>query len=101
MGGDGGGHDRVRDGAFISWHLDEYYALFQCRPAPDEPTRTCRIDTIDVHGTVATATMTLSRGADTFTDIFLPNRSDGSRRIANNARRTEFEASCRRTSAHS
>ncbi|MET7434549.1 MULTISPECIES: nuclear transport factor 2 family protein [Streptomyces] len=68
--------EKIRDGAFISWHLDEYYALFRGRPASEEPTRTCHIDTIDVHGTVATATMSLSCGADTFTDIFLSNRSD-------------------------
>ncbi|MEU1853470.1 nuclear transport factor 2 family protein [Streptomyces sp. NPDC019990] len=55
------------------------------RPAPDEPVRTRRIDAVDVHGTVATATMTLSRGADTFTDIFLLVRADGSWRIVNKA----------------
>ncbi len=75
----------IRDGAFVSWRLDEYCALFQGRPAPDEPTRTRRIDAIDVHGTVATATMTLSHGAVTFTDIFLLVLADGSWRIANKA----------------
>ncbi|WP_030954530.1 nuclear transport factor 2 family protein [Streptomyces sp. NRRL S-481] len=75
----------IRDGAFVSWCLDEYCALFQGRPAPDEPTRTRRIDTIDVHGTVATATMTLCHGADTFTDVFLLVRTDDGWRIANKA----------------
>ncbi|MFF8934749.1 nuclear transport factor 2 family protein [Streptomyces paradoxus] len=75
----------IRDGAFVSWRLDEYCALFQGQPALDEPTRTRRIDAIDVHGTVATATMTLQHGADTFTDIFLLVRADGSWRIANKA----------------
>ncbi|MGW0882649.1 nuclear transport factor 2 family protein [Streptomyces sp. NPDC002671] len=75
----------IRDGAFVSWPLDEYCALFQGQPAPDEPTRSRRIDAIDVHGTVATATMTLSHGADTFTDIFLLARADDSWRIANKA----------------
>ncbi|WP_330457376.1 nuclear transport factor 2 family protein [Streptomyces sp. NBC_00820] len=75
----------IRDGAFISWPLDEYCTLFQGQPAPDEPTRTRHIDAIDVHGTVATATMTLSHGADTFTDIFLLIRADGGWRIANKA----------------
>ncbi|WP_030234299.1 nuclear transport factor 2 family protein [Streptomyces sp. NRRL S-455] len=75
----------IRDGAFVSWRLDEYCALFQGRPAPDEPTRTRRIDTIDVHGTVATATMTLCHGADTFTDVFLLVRTDDGWRIANKA----------------
>lgn len=75
----------IRDGAFVSWRLDEYCTLFQGRPAPDESTRTRRIDAIDVHGTIATATMTLRHGADTFTDIFLLVRTDGSWRIANKA----------------
>jgi 3-hydroxyisobutyrate dehydrogenase-like beta-hydroxyacid dehydrogenase len=75
----------IRDGAFVSWALDEYCALFHGRPAPDEPTRSRRIDAIDVHGTVATATMTLWHGADTFTDIFLLVRVDDSWRIANKA----------------
>jgi 3-hydroxyisobutyrate dehydrogenase-like beta-hydroxyacid dehydrogenase len=75
----------IRDGAFVSWPLDEYCALFHGRPAPDEPTRSRRIDAVDVHGTVATATMTLWHGADTFTDTFLLVRVDDSWRIANKA----------------
>ncbi|MDT9692791.1 nuclear transport factor 2 family protein [Streptomyces sp. P9(2023)] len=75
----------IRDGAFVSWPLDEYCALFHGQSAPDEPIRSRRIDAVDVHGTVATATMTLSHGADTFTDIFLLVRVDDSWRIANKA----------------
>ncbi|AZK94543.1 nuclear transport factor 2 family protein [Streptomyces tsukubensis] len=75
----------IRDGAFVSWHLDEYCALFPGRPAPDEEARTRRIDSADVHGTVATATMTLAHGADTFTDVFLLIRADSGWRIANKA----------------
>ncbi|QOV38556.1 nuclear transport factor 2 family protein [Streptomyces ferrugineus] len=75
----------IRDGAFVSWRLDEYCALFPGRSAPDEPTRSRRIDVVDVHGTVATATMTLSHGTDTFTDIFLLVRVDDGWRIANKA----------------
>ncbi|MBV1936244.1 nuclear transport factor 2 family protein [Streptomyces sp. BV286] len=75
----------IRDGVFVSWPLDAYCALFAGRPAPDEPTRSRRIDAVDVHGTVATATMTLRHGADTFTDVFLLIRSDGGWRIANKA----------------
>ncbi|WP_265579740.1 nuclear transport factor 2 family protein [Streptomyces spongiae] len=81
----------IRDGAFVSWPLDEYCALFQGRPASDEPTRSRRIDAIDVHGTVATATMTLLHGTDTFTDIFLLVRVDGCWRIANKAYHRRFE----------
>lgn len=75
----------VRDGEFVSWSLDEYCALFPGRPAPDEPYRTRRIDAIDVHGTVATATMTLAHGADTFTDVFLLVHGEDGWRIANKA----------------
>ncbi|MFB9394203.1 nuclear transport factor 2 family protein [Streptomyces coeruleoprunus] len=75
----------IRDDAFVSWHLDDYCALFRGRPAPDEPTRSRRIDAVDVHGTVATATMTLRHGADTFTDVFLLVHVDDGWRIANKA----------------
>ncbi|MGW4818786.1 nuclear transport factor 2 family protein [Streptomyces sp. NPDC004227] len=75
----------IRDGAFVSWRLDEYCALFNGRPATDEPTRTRRIDTVDVHGTVATASMTLRHGTDTFTDVFLLVQVEGGWRIANKA----------------
>ncbi|MEU2155618.1 nuclear transport factor 2 family protein [Streptomyces sp. NPDC019396] len=77
----------IREGAFVSWPLDEYCGLpvFQGRPAPDEATRSRCIDAIDVHETVATATMTLRHGADTFTDIFLLVRVDDGWRIANKA----------------
>lgn len=68
---------------FVSWRLDEYCGFFQGRPAPDEPTRSRRIDAVDVHGSDATATMMLSQGADTFTDIFLLVRADDGWRIAN------------------
>ncbi|MBL7491139.1 nuclear transport factor 2 family protein [Frankia sp. AgB1.9] len=75
----------IRDGAFVSWRLDDYCALFKGQPAPDEPTRTRHIDAVDVHGTVATASMTLWHGVDTFTDVFLLVRIDGTWRIANKA----------------
>ncbi|AEW99670.1 nuclear transport factor 2 family protein [Streptantibioticus cattleyicolor] len=75
----------VRDGAFVSWRLDDYCALFSGHPAPDEAARTRRIDSLDVHGTVATATMTLHHGPDTFTDVFLLVRVDDKWRIANKA----------------
>jgi hypothetical protein len=73
----------LRDGTFVSWRLDEYCALFDGQPAPDEATRSRRIDTVDVHGSVATASMTLWHGADTFTDLFLLVRADSQWRIAN------------------
>ena len=75
----------IRNGTFVSWRLDDYCALFHGQPAPDEPTRSRRIDAVDVHGTVATASMTLQHGADTFTDVFLLVHADGQWRIANKA----------------
>lgn len=75
----------IRDEAFVSWRLDDYCALFDGQPAADEPARSRRIDAVDVHGSVATATMTLWHGADTFTDVFLLIRADGRWRIANKA----------------
>ena len=75
----------IRDGAFVSWPLDDYCALFTGHPAPDEATRTRRIDSVRVHGTVASASMTLHHGTDTFTDIFLLVRDEGGWRIANKA----------------
>ena len=75
----------MRNGTFVSWRLDEYCALFYGQPAPDEPTRSRRIDAVDIRGTVATASMTLRHGADTFTDIFLLVHVDGEWRIANKA----------------
>lgn len=75
----------IRDSAFVSWPLDEYCALFNGSPAPDEPTRYRRVDSVSVHGTVATATMTLVHGPDTFTDVFLLVHTDGTWRIANKA----------------
>jgi hypothetical protein len=75
----------IRNGTFISWDLDDYCTLFDGQPAPDEPARSRRIDAVDVHGTVATASMTLWHGADTFTDVFLLVHVDGRWRIANKA----------------
>ncbi|MFB7282537.1 nuclear transport factor 2 family protein [Streptomyces hydrogenans] len=75
----------VRESVFDSWTLDEYCALFPGRPAPDEPSRSRRIDSVGVHGTVATATMTLAHGPDTFTDVFLLVRGGEGWRIANKA----------------
>ena len=75
----------LRDGRLVSWSLEAYCSRFDGRPAPDEATRQRRIDTVDVHGSVATASMTLSHGSDTFTDVFLLVQVDGSWQIANKA----------------
>ncbi|MEY9856147.1 hypothetical protein ABH935_001751 [Catenulispora sp. GAS73] len=75
----------IRGGAFVSWPLEKYCSLFNGEPAEDEATRTRRIDSVRVYGTVASASMTLHHGADTFTDIFLLVHADGGWRIANKA----------------
>ena len=75
----------VRDGAFVSWPVDDYCARFRGEPAADEPKRRRTIDRVDVTGTVATARMTLHHGPDVFTDVFLLVRVDGEWRIANKA----------------
>ena len=73
----------IREGAFVSWTLDEYVGLFPGRSATDEATRTRRIDEVLVSGTVASATMTLHHGADRFTDAFLLVDTSDGWRIAN------------------
>lgn len=82
---DGAHIEGVRDGRFVSWTVDEYCDLFPGKPAADEAARTRRIDSVRVHGTVASASMTLRHGADTFTDIFLLVDAGGGWRIANKA----------------
>jgi Putative lumazine-binding len=75
----------IREGKFVSWPVDEYCRLFNGSPAPDERSRLRRIDSVQVHGTVATASMTLWHGRDTFTDVFLLVNESGRWRIANKA----------------
>lgn len=75
-----------RDGAFASMDLETFAALFT-GPAPDEATRTRRIERLDVRGSVATAVMTLHHGEVDFTDVFVLLRepASGEWRIANKA----------------
>jgi 3-hydroxyisobutyrate dehydrogenase-like beta-hydroxyacid dehydrogenase len=75
----------IRNGTFVSWSLEDYCALFDGQPAPDERSRSRRIDAVDVHGTVATASITLQHVAVTFSDVFLLILVDGQWRIANKA----------------
>ncbi|HEY0951354.1 nuclear transport factor 2 family protein, partial [Nocardioides sp.] len=73
-----------REGAFASWGLDDYTALFDGSPAEDEPDRRRRIEAVDVRGRVGTARMSLAHGASAFTDCFvLLASADGEWRIAN------------------
>jgi Putative lumazine-binding len=82
----------IREGAFASWTMPEYVALFTGKPAPDEAQRVRTIDSVDVHGTVAMARMTLRHGAVTFTDMFVLLEHDGEWKIANKAYHMESPA---------
>jgi hypothetical protein len=73
----------VRDGAFVSWDLETYRGLFSGHPADDEADRRRRLETFTATETVATATMTLWHGPDTFTDAFVLLQVDGRWWIAN------------------
>jgi hypothetical protein len=73
----------LRNGAFVSWTVDQYVANFRGQPAPDEPSRTRVIDVIDASGTAAMARATLKHGTTTFTDYFVLLKSDGRWLIAN------------------
>lgn len=73
----------LRNGAFVSWTVDQYVANFRGQPAADEASRTRVIDVVDVSGTAAMAKATLKHGATTFTDYFVLLKSDGRWLIAN------------------
>ena len=73
----------LRDGVFSSWDLDTYCALFDGAPAADEDRRVRTVDRVEVHGSVATATMTLDHGDAVFTDMFVLVDGPAGWRIAN------------------
>lgn len=73
----------MRDGAFASWDLDSFAALFDGTPDPREAEFSRTIDAVQVDGTVATATMSLDHGANRFTDMFVLVRTGAGWRIAN------------------
>jgi 3-hydroxyisobutyrate dehydrogenase-like beta-hydroxyacid dehydrogenase len=75
----------IRDGAFVSWTLDEFCSLFGGKPADDELDRRRRVDHVSVAGSTGSAVMTLWHGAHTFTDVFVLLHVDGHWRIANKA----------------
>lgn len=78
------GHiEGLRNGAFVSWTVDQYVGNFRGQPAADEASRTRVIDVVDVSGTAAMARATLKHGATTFTDYFVLLKSDGKWLIAN------------------
>ena len=73
----------ARDGELASMDMTHYESLFDGQPADDEAGRSRTIDQVSVHGSVATATMTLLHGDVTFTDMFVLLRVAGELRIAN------------------
>ena len=73
----------LRNGAFVSWTVDQYVGNFRGQPAADEASRSRLIDIVDVSGTAAMARATLKHGATTFTDYFVLLKSDGRWLIAN------------------
>ncbi len=76
-----------RDGELVSWTLDAFGGVFSGSAADDEPTRSRRIERLDVRGSVATAVMTLHHGDVDFADVFVLLRDPTSEewRIANKA----------------
>jgi hypothetical protein len=73
----------LRNGAFVSWTVDQYVANFRSQPAADEASRTRVVDLVDVSGTAAMAKASLKHGATTFTDYFVLLKSGGRWLIAN------------------
>lgn len=72
----------LREGTLRSWDLDTYVTFFD-GPADDEATRVRVIDRLDQRGAVATATMILDHGNDTFVDQFVLIKCGDDWRIAN------------------
>ncbi len=77
--------ESLRDGVFTSWPLDVYCERFKGSPAADEATRRRTIDWIDVHGSAASAKVTLVHGATTFSDYFVLLKTAEGWKIANKA----------------
>jgi Putative lumazine-binding len=70
-----------QDGAFASWDMPTYCALFKGQPAPDEAKRSRTIESIEIFGNAALARATLVHGVVTFTDLFILSKVDGAWKI--------------------
>ena len=77
--------ESMRDGVFTSWPLDVYCQRFKGTPAADEQSRKRHIDWIEVHGSAASARVTLEHGAMRFIDYFVLLRTEQGWKIANKA----------------
>jgi hypothetical protein len=73
----------LRGNEFVSWDLETYCGLFSGEPAPTESRRRRTVDSLQVNGTIASATLTLDHDADVFTDMFILIRTPAGWRIAN------------------
>ena len=77
--------ESVREGPLTSWDVDFYCQRFKNTPAADEATRVRTIDALDIHGTAASAKVTLVHGNITFIDYFLLLKTEQGWKIANKA----------------
>ena len=77
--------ESVREGPLTSWDVDFYCQRFKNTPAADESTRVRTIDALDIHGTAASAKVTLVHGNITFIDYFLLLKTEQGWKIANKA----------------
>jgi hypothetical protein len=75
--------ESMREGVFTSWPLEVYCERFKGTPAADEPSRQRRVDWIEVHGSAASARITLVHGATTFVDYFVLLKTEQGWKIAN------------------
>lgn len=73
----------MRDGQFTSWDLSTYCTRFDGVPAANEERCVRTVDNVQVHGSIATATMTLDHESAVFTDMFVLVLGPQGWRIAN------------------
>ncbi|MQA18129.1 nuclear transport factor 2 family protein [Rugamonas rivuli] len=77
--------ESMREGVFTSWPLATYCERFKGTPAADEAQRRRTVDWIEVHGSAASARITLVHGATTFIDYFVLLKTADGWKIANKA----------------
>lgn len=77
--------ESMREGVFTSWPLAVYCERFKGTPAADEAQRRRTVDWVEVHGSAASARITLVHGATTFIDYFVLLKTADGWKIANKA----------------
>ncbi len=73
----------IRDGKLTQWTAEEYISRAGGKPAPDEPQRKRRIDSVDIAGDAAFVKLTLDYPSVVFTDYMSMLKIDGEWRIVN------------------